>query len=247
MILHPDETISELGIRNFKIIQKKNGFRFGIDAVLVAHFAQPKKGDVGVDLGTGNGIIPTIILAKSEVGKIIGVDIQKDAIELARRNALTNGLSEQFEPVEGDITLIESFLPRSCFDFVVANPPYYKCDTLTSPNIQRSIARHEVKVQLDDILNAASYLLRPNKSFYMIHKPERLVEIFTSARAVSLEPKELQFIHPNTKKAPNLVLIRMVKGGKTGLKYREPLFVYNSPGSYSDQILEIYNAERIGG
>lgn len=246
MILKEGEVIDSLGIKDYKIIQHSDGFKFGIDAVLLANFVCPRKNDVGVDLGSGTGIIPTIILGKSLVKKITGVEIQSEMVDLSKRSAELNSLEERLNFLHADIKEIPKYFAKHSFDFVTSNPPYYKTDTIISPNTMRNISRHEIKVNLENIFEMSSYLLKPQKPFYLIHRPERLVELIETARRYKLEPKEIQFIYPNIKKTTNLVLIRYVKNANEGLKYREPLFVYNLDGSYSDELKAIYSNPEIG-
>lgn len=243
MILE-NETLEDLGLGDYKIIQKKDGFKFGIDAVLLANFVSPKRNEKGVDLGSGTGIIPTIIAAKSSVSRIIGIEIQEEMTKMANRSAQINELQERIHFVCADIKKISDCLPKHQFDFVTSNPPYYKTDTITSPNAMKNISRHELLVELSDIFVAANYLLKPQKSLYLIHKPERLVELIELARAQNLEPKEIQFIYPSSDKAANLILLKYVKNGRSGLKYRAPLFVYNN-GRYSDEIQAIYTKKSL--
>lgn len=246
MILKEKESIENLNLKGYKIIQPDSGFKFGIDAVLLANFVRPKKGDVGVDLGSGTGIIPTIIVGKSKVSRIVGIEIQKTVWEASVRSTKYNNLEDKLEFINHDIKKIGEILLRHSYDFVVSNPPYYKINTMASENNQKNISRHEFTINHKEIFRAASYLLKSKKPFYMIHKPERLVELFEDAKKYSLEPKEIQFIHPSTEKAPNLILLKYVKDGNSGLKYHPPLYVYNTAGEYTDQIKFIYDNEHIG-
>ncbi|MDO4710410.1 MAG: tRNA1(Val) (adenine(37)-N6)-methyltransferase [Peptostreptococcaceae bacterium] len=246
MIIKAGESLDTLGIKDYKIIQRMDGFKFGIDAVLLANFVSPKKNDVGIDLGSGTGVIPTIILAKSSVRKIIGVEIQSDMVDLSDRSKILNGLENELEFMNIDIKKIPDHLPKHSFDFVTSNPPYYKPDTLSSPNRSKNIARHETAITLEDIFEMSGYLLKPQKPFYIIHKPERLVELFEFARKNKLEPKEIRFIHPSFDRPPNLVLIRYVKNGNMGLKYRKPLYVYDSDRNYTVELMDIYQNKKIG-
>lgn len=246
MIGENEKTIESIGIKDYIIIQSKHGFRFGIDAVLLANFVRPRNGEQGVDLGSGTGIIPTIVAAKSKAKKIIGIEIQEKEYRLALESAKTNSLEDRISFVNMDIRSIPDCFEKHFYDFVISNPPYYKTNTLSSPNTSKSIARHEVKVTLSDILESAAFLLKPQKNFYMIHRPERLVEIFETARNCKLEPKEIRFVHPNAESAPNLVLLRFSKFAKSGLKYLPPLFVYKKSGEYTDDILELYSKNCLG-
>ncbi len=166
MIVHPNETVDLLGIKNYKIIQASDGFKFGIDAVLLANFVKISSGDIGVDLGSGTGIIPTIIAAKSKAKKIIGVEIQPDVCEMSARSAELNNLQDRLEFKNIDIKEISTHFEKHSFDFVTSNPPYFKVDTLASPNRKKHISRHEIAITLKDIFESASYLLKPQKKFF---------------------------------------------------------------------------------
>ena len=245
-MLKENESIEDLNLKGYKIIQVNSGFKFGIDAVLLANFVCPKKNDIGVDLGSGTGVIPTIIIGKSQVAKIIGIEIQETVWDASVRSVLYNKLGDKLELLNHDIRKIQDILPKHAYDFVTANPPYYKVNTMASENSEKNISRHEFKINHKDIFSAAAYLLKPQKPFYMIHKPERLVELFEDAKKYGLSPKEIQFIHPNIDKAPNLVLLKYVKNGNAGLKFYPPLHVYDLDGNYTKQINDIYNNDNLG-
>lgn len=241
------EVLEDLQIKDYKIIQSLDGFKFGIDAVLIANFCRLKKGNIGVDIGTGTGIIPIILVAKSEISKVYALEIQDEVADMAKRSVLLNGLSESIEIINDDLKNKSNLFDKASMDFVVSNPPYFKIDTLKSDNIKKLISRHEVKCNLSDIMETASYLLKPNKPFFIIHRPDRLVDLIELARKYKLEPKEIRFIHPNVAKAPNLVMIKYVKAANSGMKFLDPLYVYNEEGQYSDEINRIYSSETLGG
>jgi len=242
-----EENIEDLQLKGYKIIQSNDGFKFGIDAVLIANFCRLKNGDVGVDLGTGTGIIPIIIAAKSNISKIYGIEIQEDVAEMASRSIKLNDLTSKIEIVNDDLKNKSQLFAKASMDFVVSNPPYFQINTLQSDNVKKHISRHEVKCNLADILETAAYLLKPNKPFFMIHRPDRLVDLIELARANKMEPKEIRFIHPNTLKAPNLLMIKYVKSGNKGMKMLPPLYVYNENGVYTDEINKIYSSITLGG
>lgn len=247
MELKQSETIEDLQIKGYRIIQSTDGFKFGIDAVLIANFCRLKKGDVGVDIGTGTGIISILLAAKSELKKVYALEIQNEVADMAMRSVELNELEDRIEVINGDLKDKSKLFGKASMDFVVSNPPYFKADTLKSENIKKLISRHEVKCNLADIMEAASYLLKPNKPFFMIHRPDRLVDLIELARKNKLEPKELRFIHPNSSKAPNLIMIKYVKGGNQGIKILDPLYVYDNEGQYSEEINKIYSCETLGG
>lgn len=244
--LKETERIDDLQLKGLKIIQDKNGFCFGIDAVLLANFAKVKRGARVVDLGTGTGIIPTLIAGKSEAKQIIGVEIQEDVYEMATRSVKLNNLEDRVEIINADIKNIDKELEVNGYHVVTSNPPYMHTDGIKNPNDKKAISRHEVKCNLEDVIRAASRLTMPRGKFFMIHRPTRLVDIITLGRQYKLEPKVLQFVHPRPKKAPNLVLVEFVKSGRPELKILDPLYVYGEDGKYTKEIEDIYSNEDIG-
>lgn len=246
MEIKQGEIIDDLQLKGYKIIQSEDGFKFGIDAVLIANFCNIRKGDIGVDLGTGTGIIPVILAAKSEAHKIYGLEIQREVEDMAKRSVALNSLEDKIEIIHGDIKTASKIFGKATMDFVVSNPPYFKANTLKSPKEKKLISRHEILCTLEDLLKSSSELLKPNKPLFLIHRPDRLVELIEVSRKYKLEPKEILFVQPKEAKAPNLILIKYVKSGNPGIKFKDPLIVYNSMGEYSETINSIYNSERLG-
>lgn len=242
IVLNNDETIEDLQIKGLKIIQKKKGFRFGMDAVLLANFAQVEKGDHVLDIGTGTGIIPLLIAAKTEAEKVTGIEIQKHMAEMAQRSVEMNNLQDRIKIINADIREYNKFFKRSAFDVVVCNPPYIKNNGgLKNMADTVAISRHEITCTLEDVISAASTLLTQSGQFVMVHKPERLADILCAMRKYKIEPKFMKFVHPKIHEKPNLVLIRGIKGGNAFLKVSEPLYVYDEKGAYSREIHTIYD------
>ncbi|MCY6960220.1 tRNA1(Val) (adenine(37)-N6)-methyltransferase [Clostridium brassicae] len=236
-----DETLDDLQLKGLHVIQKKEGFRFGVDAVLLANFAKVKKGDNVTDLCSGTGIIPFIMAGKTEAVKISGIEIQEEMVEMANRSVEFNNLGERMNFIQGDLTNIEFMKKLPKADVVTVNPPYKLQNSgLINPNDKMAIARHEICCNLEDVIIACRILLKDNKRMYMVHRPDRLVDIITIMRKHKIEPKRIQMVHPNTKKAPNIVLIEGQRDGGTFLKWEKPIYVYNNKGGYSEQIEEIY-------
>ncbi|MDB8789996.1 tRNA1(Val) (adenine(37)-N6)-methyltransferase [Romboutsia sp. 1001216sp1] len=244
--LKETERIDDLQLKGLKLIQDKTGFCFGIDAVLLANFAKVKKGAKVVDLGTGTGIIPTLIAGKSQASKIIGVEIQEEVYEMATRSVKLNNLEDRVEIINADIKTIDKTLEVHGYHVVTSNPPYMHMDGIKNPNDKKMISRHEVKCNLEDVIRAASRLTMPKGKFFMIHRPTRLVDIIELGRKYRLEPKQVQFIHPRANKAPNLILVEFAKDGRPELKILDPLYVYGEDGNYTDEIKAIYANEDIG-
>ncbi len=243
ILLKENEKIDDLEYKGLKIIQNKNGFCFGIDSILLSDFAKNIKKDANVlDLGTGTGIISILLCGKTKLKKIIGVEIQKDVADMAKRSVELNNLQNRAKIINEDIKKISKNFPANSFDAIVTNPPYKKENTgLTSKNEKQLISRHEVMCNVEDIAKAASNLLNSNCSIYMVHRPDRLIDIIESFRKYNLEPKIIRLVYPKINKEPNLVLIKATKGAKEFLKFEKPLIVYNKDGTYTDEILKIYN------
>jgi len=237
-----DEVIDDLEYKGLKIIQKKNGFKFGMDAVLLSDFAKNIKNNVKVlDLGTGTGIISILLAGKTNLEKVVGVEIQEEIGDMAKRSVQMNSLEKKCQIINENIKNIENILEKSRFDVVVTNPPYKKKQTgIVNDNNIKLISRHEITAELKDFISVASKMLKSNGEFYMIHKPERLADIIMECRNFKLEPKVIRFVHPTKNKAPNLMLIKAVKNGGEFLKIDDPLYIYEEDGQYTDELLKIY-------
>ena len=239
--LKQDERLDDLERNGYKIIQNPNKFCFGMDAVLLSGFANVKKGEKVLDMGTGTGIIPILLEAKTEGGHFTGLEIQEESADMARRSVAYNHLEEKIDIVTGDIKTASQVFGKASFDVITSNPPYMtNAHGIKNPEAPKAIARHEVLCTLDDLAREAGSLLRPGGRFYLIHRPFRLVEIFQALTKYKLEPKRMQLVHPFIDKEPNMVMIEAVRGGKSMIKVEEPLIVYKEPGVYHDVIYDIY-------
>lgn len=244
-MLKSSERIDDLGCKDLKIIQNTDWFCFGMDAVLLANYCDIKNGSRVVDLGTGTGIIPILLTGKNQVGKIYGIEIQEDVAEMAKRSVALNKLEEKINIVNMDLKDAPKELGINVFDVVTSNPPYMTCDSgLKNKTDNKTISRHEMKCDLSDVIETASRLLTHHGRFFLVHRPNRIVDILTTLRKHKLEPKSIRFVHPKKDKSPNLVLIKSVKAAKPDLKFEDPLYVYKEDGSYTDEILEIYGMTR---
>ncbi len=245
MDLNANERIEDLQLKGLKIIQNTEWFCFGIDAVLLSDFAEIKKNSTVVDLGTGTGIIPLLLWGKKEPKKIIGVEIQKEVAEMANRSVLLNNLENSIDILNIDMNHLEQIMLPHSIDVVVVNPPYVEFNGgIINPESNKAISRHEISCSLEDVIRVASRLLRHKGSFFMIHRPHRLVDIFCLMREYKIEPKKIRFVHPKSGQQPSMVLIKGVKSGNSELKIKNPLFVYGEDGQYTDEIFEIYGMER---
>lgn len=244
--LKENERIDDLEFKNLKIIQNTKGFCFGIDAVLLSDFAKNiKKNAKVLDLGTGTGIISILLCGKTNLEKIIGVEVQKEVANMAKRSSKLNNLENKFEIINENIINLDNIYERNSFDVIVTNPPYKKENTgIVNEEEKKLISRHEVLAKLEDYLKISNKLLKDKGEFYMVHRPERLVDIIAYMRQYKIEPKEIRFVCSHEKEPPKLVLIKGVKNAKPFLKFKEDLYIYNDDGSYTDEIYEIYNKRK---
>lgn len=239
--LKSDERLDDLQRNGYQIIQKKNGFCFGMDAVLLSGFARVKQGEKAIDLGTGTGIIPILLEAKYEGEHYTGLEIQDEMADMAARSVVLNHLEEKVSIVKGDIKEASRLFGAASFDVVTSNPPYMNdAHGLKNPDLPKAISRHEVLCTLDDVTREAARLLRPGGRFYMVHRPHRLIEIITALTKYKLEPKRMKMVHPFVEKDANMVLIEAVRGGKSMIKVEAPIVVYQEPGVYTQEIYDIY-------
>lgn len=241
--LEKNERIDDLEFKNLKVIQNKNGFCFGMDAVLLSDFAKNiKRNAIVLDLGTGTGIIPILLCGKTELKKVVGVEIQEEVAKMAKKSILLNNLENRFEILNCNIKELNKIYENQTFDVIVTNPPYKKQDSgIINENERKLISRHEITANLEDFIKISKYLLKDKGELYMVHRPERLVDILELMRKYKIEPKQLKMVCPNKNKEPNLVLIKGVKNAKPFLKVEKNLYVYDAENNYTKEILEIYN------
>ena len=241
VVLKEKERIDDLQRNGYKIIQNEKKFCFGMDAVLLSGFAVVRQGERVLDIGTGTGIIPILLEAKTDGKHFTGLEIQEESAEMASRSVRLNGLSEKIDIICGDINNAGEIFETASFDVITTNPPYMiGKHGLTGDNREKAIARHEIYCTLEDIAREGSRLLKDKGRFYMVHRPFRLVEIFNTLTKYRLEPKRLKMVHPFIDKEPNMVLIEALKGGNSRLTVEKPLIVYKEPGIYMDEIYDIY-------
>lgn len=240
-LVHDGERLDELQRNGYFIIQNPGRFCFGMDAVLLSGFAWVKKGERAIDLGTGTGIIPILLEAKTEGEHFTGLEIQPESADMAERSVKYNHLEEKIDIVTGDIKEASKLFGASSFDIVTTNPPYMIGQHgLKNPEDAKAIARHEILCDLDDILRESARLLKPQGRFYMVHRPFRLAEIFCKMVEYHIEPKRMRLVYPYADREPNMVLIEGLRGGRSRLAVEKPLIVYTAPGVYTDEIYEVY-------
>lgn len=243
MELKENERIDDLEYKGLKIIQNKNGFCFGIDSVILSDFAKNVKPNSNImDLGTGTGILPILLSAKTEAKKIWGIEIQEDVANMAKRSVLLNKLEDKIEIINENILNLESKFEKNSIDVIVTNPPYKKKGTgVINEKESKLISRHEITASLEDFIEISSKLLKDKGEIFMVHRPERLVDILYLMRNKKIEPKNIRFVYANKESEPKLILVRGVKNAKEFLKVEKNLYIYNEDGNYSDDILKIYN------
>ena len=239
--LLPGERIDELQRNGYRIIQNPKRFCFGMDAVLLSGFARAKKQERWLDLGCGNGIIPILMEAKTEGKHFTGLEIQPESADMAKRSVALNGLQDRIDIVEGDIKDASKIFGASSFHVVTTNPPYMTAQHgLTNLYEAKTIARHEVLCNLEDIIRESARLLMPGGRFYMVHRPFRLAEIISLMVQYRMEPKRMRLVYPYVDREPNMVLIEGLRGGKSRMTVEKPLIVYKEPGKYTDEIYDVY-------
>ena len=229
-LVRDGERLDDLQLGGLEIIQDPNKFCFGVDAVFLSDFARVKPGETVLDMGTGNGIIPLLLSAKTQGRKFTGLEIQQDTAEMARRSVLHNHLEDRIEIVTGDIKEAAEIFKPAFFDVITINPPYMLADHgLRNPDSARAVARHEVLCSLDDILRESMRLLQDKGRFYMIHRPFRLTEIMIKMNHYKIEPKRIQFIYPHIDREPAMALIEGVRGAKPRVTVEPPIIIYDRP------------------
>lgn len=240
VMLQPRERLDDLQ-NGFKIIQNPDFFCYGIDAVLLSWFARVKEGESVLDMGTGCGVIPLLLKAKTKGKHFTGLEIQEPVAEMACRSMLYNQVEEDIAIVTGDIKEASAIFGRASFHVVTCNPPYMtQSHGLINPEEPKAVARHELKCSLRQIIEQAAAVLTSNGRLYLVHRPFRLAEIMRILMEYQLEPKRMQLVYPFADREPNMVLLEAVKGGNPRIQVDKPLIVYETPGVYTRDIREIY-------
>lgn len=240
-VLKENERIDELHRNDYVIIQDPKRFCFGIDAVLLSDFAKAKEGDIVFDIGTGTGIIPILMSAKTNAKKYFAIDIQEESVDMAKRSVQINKLEDKIEVFHLDVKNVFDKFEKNSVNVVTSNPPYMNMGGgIINEYDAKAIARHEIYCNLEDVVKTASLLLKPKGKFYMVHRPNRLCDIICTLRQYKLEPKTIRFVQPYEDKEPNMVLIESVKNGGSLLKVLPNLMVYNEERQYTNEINQIY-------
>ena len=239
--LKDGERIDDLQRCGYKIIQNTEKFCFGMDAVLLSGFCRVNADEKVIDLGTGTGILPILLSAKTKGSHFTGLEIQKESADMAERSVKLNDLCDKISIITGDIKTVADDFGAGSFDVVVSNPPYMIDNHgIKNPDGPKAIARHEIKCDFEDIAKAAKHLLKAQGRLYLVHRPFRLVELFETLTKYGLEPKRMKFVHPYIDHEPNMVLIEAYRGGKRRITVEKPLIVYESEHKYTQEIYDIY-------
>ena len=239
--LYPGERLDDLHRNGYKIIQNEKTFCFGMDAVLLSGFAKVKEGENVLDLGTGTGIIPILLAAKTEGKHFTGLEIQSASADMAMRSVKYNHLEERISIREGDIREADQLFNAASFDVITSNPPYMTgSHGLINQDIAKTIARHETHCTLEELIRQTAKLLRVGGRFYLVHRPFRLAEIMSLLVAYKLEPKRMKLVYPFVDREPNMVLLEAMRGGRSRITVESPLIVYKEPGVYTDEIHNVY-------
>lgn len=242
-LVREDENLDDLQLKGLMLIQKKDGFKFGVDAVLLSHFANVKKKHRVIDLCTGTGIIPFLLEGKYSPKDILGIEIQDEFVDMANRSATLNK-THNILFISEDLKNLKALKNIDKADVITVNPPYKLNNAgIVNPSDKLAIARHEIMCNLENVIEASRILLKDNGRIYMVHRPERLADIITLMRKYKIEPKRIQMVHPKLGKAPNIVLVEGQRDGGAFLKWDAPLYVYNEDGSISDEINKIYGRD----
>ena len=235
------ETATDLGRGGLFVIQPERGYRFGVDAVLLAAFAASKPVSKYLDLCTGSAVVPILMSARTH-GSFFGLEIQPGYADMGRRSVLANGLGGRISVITGDLRNIHEIFPAASFGAVTVNPPYIKAGCgIRSEDGKDAVCRHEILCDLDDVTRAASVMLVPGGRLYMVGRPKRLGDIFRAADKYKLGVETLRFVYPKADRQPNIVLISAVRGRGPELSVMPPLIVYGENGGYTKELIAIYN------
>ena len=243
IILKENERIDDLEYKGLKIIQNKDGFCFGIDSILLSDFAKNiKKGARVLDLGTGTGIIATLLCEKTELSEITGIEVQEEVADMAKRSIQLNHLEDKFKMIQDNILNLNNYFEKNTFDVIVTNPPYKKKETgVQNEDTRKLISRHEIEANIEDFIKISKDMLKDKGEFYIVYRPERLVDLLSLMRKYKIEPKKIRFVYSNIYAVSKLVLVQGVKNARPFLKLEPNLYIYDEKGNYTEEVLKIYN------
>ena len=235
--LKEKERLDDLQLSGLRIIQDPERFCFGMDAVLLSGFVKARRGDELLDLGTGTGILPLLLSAKTQCAHLTGLEIQEESADMARRSVALNHLEEKISIVTGDVKEAGTIFAPASFDCITCNPPYMiGKHGIQNPEAPKAIARHEILCTFEDVAAAAEKLLKSGGKFFLVHRPFRLAEIIVTLTKHKLEPNRMRLVYPFADKEPNMVLLEAVRGGNSRMTVEAPLILFEAPGVYSQEI-----------
>lgn len=239
------EERNELIKNEMDIIQNNKFFKFGTDTVLLANFVESKSNDIIVDFGSGSGVIPLLLAFKKECKKIIGIEIQSELVNLARKNIKMNDYEDKIEVIKGDFSNSREYIEANIYDIVISNPPYLKTNSgKISENKFKAIARHEVKADLEDVIREAALVLKNGGKFYLVYRSKRMEEVFYLLNKYKLSPKRLKPIYPRKNKSSNHFLLEARLNGGIGLKLESSIIIYKeNSNEYTEQVKRMYGID----
>ena len=241
--LKENERIDDLEYKGLKIIQNRDGFCFGIDSILLSDFAKNIKKEARVlDLGTGTGIIATLLCGKTELSEITGIEVQEEVYEMAKRSIQLNHLEDKFKMIQDNILNLNNYFEKNTFDVIVTNTTYKKKETgVQNEDTRKLISRHEIEANIEDFIKISKDMLKDKGEFYIVYRPERLVDLLSLMRKYKIEPKKIRFVYSNIYAVSKLVLVQGVKNARPFLKLEPNLYIYDEKGNYTEEVLKIYN------
>lgn len=240
-MIKTDETVDAFFDDRIRIIQKKSGYRFSVDSMLLSHFVEVKEGSRVADLGSGSGVISIILAHRFASSRIEGVEIQEDLADMAGRSVRLNDYQDRVRINHWDVKRVKKIFETKSMDAVVFNPPYRKLDSgQINPDHERAVARHEVKGALTDFLAAASYLLKDWGTATIIYPATRGAGLIYHMRKNNIEPKKVRMVHSKMSSRAEFILVEGVKGGGEELFVMPPLFIYEEDGEYSDEMKALF-------
>lgn len=240
--LEPNERLDNLMRNGYRLIQNTEIFCFGMDAVLLCAFCRVAEGECVLDLCSGNGVIPVLLKGRTKGKHFTGLEIQEINVDMARRSVLYNGIEQDVDIVCGDVKEASAVFGGASFDVVTVNPPYMNENHgLKNPDSHKAIARHEILCTLEDVIREAAKVLKPSGRFYMVHRPQRLTEIFALMQKYRIEPKRMRLVYPFKDREANMVLVEGIRGARPMLKTEPPLIIYEEAGVYTDEVRRLYD------
>ena len=240
-LIRPGERLDDLQRNGLVIVQDPGRFCFGMDAVLLSDFARAAAGEKVLDLGTGTGILPLLMSAKTDAAHFDALEIQHESAEMAARSVRLNALTDRITIIEGDLREAGALFTPASYDVITCNPPYLKAGAgAVNPADAKAIARHEILCTFADVARAGAALLKTGGRLDLVHRPDRLPEIMRELASCGLEPKRLRICYPRADRKPDLVLLECVRGGREGLSVEKPCIIWKEDGTYTDEIRELY-------